>query len=251
VGPGGNVPFTVDIKFLQKIHAEGQGIARKLGCRFVETSAKLGSNVTETFIDLVCEIRDRNRVGFFFLSRAAFAIFPSVSPIPCPYLFLGNARDAPRFTACHSGQRHPIARCRVLEQGLRPFLIHRGQVRNGTRPRLSIQYAHTRSNIIRLNSVFFDRCLPPPCAFGDWVCTLGRVGTGTPLVMQLIQKMGALWTVMDASVKVPPTCVQYVCCLIYPGSVIVPISQLVDFTREFPWREGDDSVSRFMHTMFP
>jgi GTPase KRas protein len=40
---------------------EGQFIAEKLGCRFVETSAKLGSNVTETFIDLVCEIRDRNR----------------------------------------------------------------------------------------------------------------------------------------------------------------------------------------------
>ncbi|KAI0279293.1 ras protein [Russula aff. rugulosa BPL654] len=40
---------------------EGQYIAKKLGCRFVETSAKLGSNVTETFIDLVCEIRDRNR----------------------------------------------------------------------------------------------------------------------------------------------------------------------------------------------
>jgi hypothetical protein len=38
---------------------------------------------------------------------------------------------------------------------------------------------------------------------------------------------------MDGSVKVPPTCVQYVCCLIYPGSVIV---QLVDFTHEFPWR---------------
>ncbi|KAF8501403.1 ras family-domain-containing protein [Russula emetica] len=40
---------------------EGQDIAEKLGCRFVETSAKVGSNVTETFIDLVCEIRDRNR----------------------------------------------------------------------------------------------------------------------------------------------------------------------------------------------
>ncbi|KAN0120952.1 ras domain containing protein [Russula decolorans] len=40
---------------------EGKFIAEKLGCRFVETSAKLGSNVTETFIDLVCEIRDRNR----------------------------------------------------------------------------------------------------------------------------------------------------------------------------------------------
>jgi len=40
---------------------EGQFVAKKLGCQFVETSAKLGINVTETFIDLVCEIRDRNR----------------------------------------------------------------------------------------------------------------------------------------------------------------------------------------------
>ncbi|KAI9512973.1 ras-related protein [Russula earlei] len=40
---------------------EGQRIAAELGCRFVETSAKFGINVTETFIGLVCEIRDRNR----------------------------------------------------------------------------------------------------------------------------------------------------------------------------------------------
>lgn len=46
--------------------AEGEFVAKKLGCRFVETSAKLGINVTETFIDLVCEIRDRNKVGYFF-----------------------------------------------------------------------------------------------------------------------------------------------------------------------------------------
>lgn len=54
------------------VHAEGQIFAEKIGCRFVETSAKLGTNVTETFIDLVCEIRDRNRVGFSFLFGAAF-----------------------------------------------------------------------------------------------------------------------------------------------------------------------------------
>ncbi len=46
-----------------RLITEGQLIAQELGCRFVETSAKLGINVTETFIDLVCEIRDRNRVG--------------------------------------------------------------------------------------------------------------------------------------------------------------------------------------------
>jgi GTPase KRas len=42
---------------------EGQLLAQEMGCRFIETSAKLGTNVTETFIDLVCDIRDRNRVG--------------------------------------------------------------------------------------------------------------------------------------------------------------------------------------------
>jgi len=40
---------------------EGQLIAQEFGCRFAETSAKLGINVTETFINLVCQIRDRNR----------------------------------------------------------------------------------------------------------------------------------------------------------------------------------------------
>jgi Ras family len=38
-------------------------MAQEMGCRFVETSAKLGTNVTQTFIDLVRDIRDRNRVG--------------------------------------------------------------------------------------------------------------------------------------------------------------------------------------------
>ena len=65
----------VDIKSAftpSHVRAEGKGVAEKLGCRFVETSAKLGSNVTESFIDLVCEIRDRNRVGFLSLFGSAF-----------------------------------------------------------------------------------------------------------------------------------------------------------------------------------
>jgi hypothetical protein len=47
-----------------------------------------------------------------------------------------------------------------------------------------------------------------------------------------------------------PHCVQYVCCLIYPGSVIDP-NLAID--RLYSWvpLEGEDSVSRFMHTMFP
>jgi hypothetical protein len=68
----------------------------------------------------------------------------------------------------------------------------------------------------------------------------GRVSTRPALVMQLIQKMEALMD-RDASVKVPPRCVPYVCCLIYPGSVIVLVLQLVDFTHGFPRGDGDDS----------
>jgi len=44
-----------------RLMTEGQLIAQEFGCRFAETSAKLGINVTETFINLVCQIRDRNR----------------------------------------------------------------------------------------------------------------------------------------------------------------------------------------------
>jgi GTPase SAR1 family protein len=70
---------TSNLSFHSVQHAEGQYIAEKLGCRFVETSAKLGSNVTETFIDLVCEIRDRNRVGFFFSFRSCLFFFLRLS----------------------------------------------------------------------------------------------------------------------------------------------------------------------------
>jgi len=41
---------------------EGRFIGEELGCRFVETSAKLGLNVEETFLNLVRQIRDYNRV---------------------------------------------------------------------------------------------------------------------------------------------------------------------------------------------
>jgi len=40
---------------------EGRFIGEELGCRFVETSAKLGLNVEETFLNLVRQIRDYNR----------------------------------------------------------------------------------------------------------------------------------------------------------------------------------------------
>ncbi|KAH9038605.1 ras-like protein [Lactarius hengduanensis] len=40
---------------------EGRFISEEIGCRFVETSAKLGLNVTSAFLDLVRRIRDRNK----------------------------------------------------------------------------------------------------------------------------------------------------------------------------------------------
>jgi len=40
---------------------EGRYIGEELGCRFVETSAKLGLNVNETFLNLVRQIRDHNK----------------------------------------------------------------------------------------------------------------------------------------------------------------------------------------------
>jgi len=62
-----SVPIVVvgnksDLEFERRVNTvEGERIASELGCRFVETSAKLCTNVHETFISLVCEIRDRNR----------------------------------------------------------------------------------------------------------------------------------------------------------------------------------------------
>lgn len=57
---------------------EGQLIAQEFGWHFAETSAKLGINVTESFIDLVCQIRDRNRVGFPELVLHSHLFFFSV-----------------------------------------------------------------------------------------------------------------------------------------------------------------------------
>jgi hypothetical protein len=100
---------------------EGQLIAQELGCRFVETSAKLGINVTETFFDLVCEIRDRNRVGcsVLVLSSSSLSLpFPSL-PFPlhsfywvmavpithfafAPAHILGATTDAPQLPRHHT-----------------------------------------------------------------------------------------------------------------------------------------------------
>jgi hypothetical protein len=65
--------------------AEGHHIARELGCRFVETSAKLGTNVTETFMDLVRQIRDHNRVR---LKPFFFFLFEGVAAVPMTHFLL-------------------------------------------------------------------------------------------------------------------------------------------------------------------
>ncbi|KAH8983203.1 P-loop containing nucleoside triphosphate hydrolase protein [Lactarius akahatsu] len=44
-----------------KCDLENERRIDKNGCRFVETSAKLGLNVTGAFLDLVRRIRDRNK----------------------------------------------------------------------------------------------------------------------------------------------------------------------------------------------
>ena len=45
--------------------AEGRELAKQLGCGFIETSAKLGTNVDEPFSYLVREIR-KYKVRFVF-----------------------------------------------------------------------------------------------------------------------------------------------------------------------------------------
>ena len=41
---------------------EGRDLAKQLGCRFIETSAKQRINVDEVFSNLVCEIRKYDKV---------------------------------------------------------------------------------------------------------------------------------------------------------------------------------------------
>lgn len=43
---------------------EGRDLAKHFGCKFIETSAKVGVNVDETFTDLVREIRRYNKVRY-------------------------------------------------------------------------------------------------------------------------------------------------------------------------------------------
>lgn len=50
---------------------EGRFISEELGCGFAETSAKLGINVNESFLNLVRQIRDYNKVCANFAQRSS------------------------------------------------------------------------------------------------------------------------------------------------------------------------------------
>lgn len=62
VGKNGTFLTILPVASMRLVIAEGRFIGEELGCRFVETSAKLGLNVTETVLNLVRQIRDYNRV---------------------------------------------------------------------------------------------------------------------------------------------------------------------------------------------
>jgi GTPase SAR1 family protein len=54
------------------ICAEGRELAASLGCRFIETSAKLSINVNEAFAEIVREIRKSNKVEGLLSSSLKF-----------------------------------------------------------------------------------------------------------------------------------------------------------------------------------
>lgn len=135
--------------------AEGENFTEKLRCRFFETSAKLGINVTEAFHGLVCEIRDRNRVSFFYpvgmgssdLTHILFCIWS------------GAGTDATLLAVCHARQCHPATRCRLLEGWLHRFLT-------SSRPASSSTHSYPGSPILyRPTSTiqFSGRSLPFLC----------------------------------------------------------------------------------------
>lgn len=94
---------------------EGRYICEELGCRFVETSAKLGLNVEETFLNVVRRIRDHNRVC---------AYCSSLFCEPLMQCLLGAAPSTPHIAdddGPFPGDR--ITRSRLLEQWLHRDLI--------------------------------------------------------------------------------------------------------------------------------
>jgi len=58
---------------------EGRFISEELGCTFIETSAKLGLNVHESFLNLVRKIRDHNK-ELLHLRRMSQMVVGTSSP---------------------------------------------------------------------------------------------------------------------------------------------------------------------------
>ena len=67
-------------RLLTVVITEGRDLAKHLGCRFIETSAKQRINVDEAFSNLVREIRKYNKVRLVSsslrFSRSSFFFFP-------------------------------------------------------------------------------------------------------------------------------------------------------------------------------
>jgi len=63
---------------LTDMMTEGRDLAKHLGCRFIETSAKQRINVDEAFSNLVREIRKYNKVG-------SVVPFPGCFEIDAPF----------------------------------------------------------------------------------------------------------------------------------------------------------------------
>lgn len=106
---------------------------------------------------------------------------------------------------------------------------------------------HPRSRYHSSQLGFFLPLSPLSVPSEIWVCTLGGLALELPSLCYATDPKDGGSMDRDACISESnrPRCVQYVLCLIYPGSVIVPILQLVAFTHEFPWREGEDSESMF------
>ena len=113
--PAACITFPTSAARVMRNVVEGRYICEELGCRFVETSAKLGLNVEETFLNVVRRIRDHNRVC---------AYCSSLFCEPLMQCLLGAAPSTPHIAdddGPFPGDR--ITRCRLLEQWLHRDLI--------------------------------------------------------------------------------------------------------------------------------
>lgn len=99
---------------------EGRFTSEELGCSFAETSAKLGINVNESFLNLVRQIRDYNKVCANFTQSSSWDSLCS----PFFFSFAGAAPSAPHIADGDGPFPDGITRSRLLEQWLHRDLIH-------------------------------------------------------------------------------------------------------------------------------